>query len=72
MINTKVSEKLGKDGVMTIKIIRHGILRECECFNCGCIFSFEKEDVKKELIHISKYVTYVECPECEERNIISL
>ena len=34
-----------------------------------CI-SFEKEDVKKELIHISEYVTYVECPECGEKNIV--
>lgn len=34
---------------MSIKIIRHGILRERECFNCGCIFSFEKEDVKKRI-----------------------
>lgn len=55
---------------MAIKIIRHGILRESECFNCGCIFSFEKEDVKKELIHISEYVTYVECPECGAKNTV--
>lgn len=32
---------------MTVKIIQHGRLRECICFNCECIFSFEKEDVKK-------------------------
>lgn len=55
---------------MSIKIIRHGILRERECFNCGCIFSFEKEDVKKELIRISEYATYVECPECGAKNTV--
>lgn len=57
---------------MAIKIIQHGRLRECNCFNCRCIFSFEKEDTKEELVGILEYATYVECPECGERNIVSL
>ena len=57
---------------MAIKIIQLGRLRKCACFNCGCIFSFEREDTKEELVGISEYATCVECPECEERNIISL
>lgn len=58
---------------MAIKIIQHGRLRKCACFNCGCIFSFEREDTtKEELVGILEYATCVECPECEERNIISL
>lgn len=68
----KAKENLREGNFMAIKIIQHGRLRECACFNCGCIFSFEREDTKEELVGISKYVTCVECPECEERNIISL
>lgn len=72
MINTKVSEKLKREDVMAIKIIQHGRLRECNCFNCRCIFSFEKEDTKEELVGISEYATCVECPECGERNVVNL
>ena len=31
-----------------IKVIKHGHYRTCSCYNCGCIFTFEKEDVKVE------------------------
>lgn len=68
----KVREKLKREGFMTVKIIQHGRLREYICFNCRCIFPFEKEDTKKELVHISEYATYVECPECGERNVVNL
>lgn len=57
---------------MAIKIIQHGRLRECACFGCRCIFSFEKEDTKKEQTHMSEYATYVECPECGEKNIVMI
>ena len=57
---------------MAIKIIQHGRLRECGCFNCRCIFSFEEEDIEKELVYTSRYAMYVKCPECGERNVINL
>ena len=57
---------------MTVKIIRHGRLRECGCFNCRCIFSFEEEDIGKELVYTPRYAMYVKCPECGERNVINL
>lgn len=72
MINTKVSEKLKREGFMTAKIIQHGRLRECVCFNCRCIFSFEEENIEKESVYTPGCTTYVKCPECGERNVISL
>lgn len=57
---------------MAIKIIRHGRLRECVCFNCRCIFSFEEEDIEKESVYTPGCTMYVKCPECGERNVISL
>lgn len=48
-----------------IKIIKHGRLRQCTCCHCGCIFTFEKEDV-------NECGEFVKCPDCKERNTVSL
>lgn len=29
-----------------IKIIEHGTIKRKRCENCGCLFSYEKEDVE--------------------------
>lgn len=55
-----------------IKVIKHGHYRTCSCYNCGCIFTFEKEDVKVEQAGMNEYERFVECPDCRERNTVSL
>lgn len=55
-----------------IKVIKHGRYRTCSCYNCGCIFTFEKEDVKVEQAGMNEYKRFVECPDCRERNTVSL
>lgn len=52
---------------MTIKIIKHGGRRKVECLNCGCIFSYEKEDIRTVTIGYNEYVDNVYCPECGEK-----
>lgn len=54
------------------KILVPGTKRVHLCPDCGCKYSYEKEDVK---IEESKYhgggdTYYVECPQCHERNYI--
>lgn len=52
-----------------IKIIEHGTIRKQKCPHCGCLFSYESEDIKVEkedkyMIHgFSK--KYINCPQCE-------
>lgn len=53
-----------------IRVIKHGRYRTCSCYNCGCIFTFEKEDVKVE--DGFEYKRFVECPDCGEMNTVSL
>lgn len=55
-----------------IQIIKHGRLRQCTCYNCGCIFTHEKEDIKVEQTGINEYGGFVKCPDCKERNTVSL
>lgn len=47
-----------------IKILRHGTKRTIECEDCGCLFSFEKEDITTEQAGINEYKHYIECPDC--------
>lgn len=55
-----------------IRIIKHGQYRTCSCYNCGCIFTFEKEDVTTEDLGKNEYTRGVQCPDCGERNTVSL
>lgn len=55
-----------------IKVIKHGEMRQCTCYNCRCIFTFEKEDVKHEQTGPNEMEHVVECPDCKERNYVSL
>ena len=52
-----------------IRIIKHGKFRQCTCYNCGCIFTYEKEDVRVQQDRNNVDRT-VECPDCKERNYI--
>ena len=55
-----------------IKIIEEGTRRLNTCPDCGCKYSFEKDDVKSEesKLYPGKYNCYVECPQCHEKNHI--
>ena len=55
-----------------IKIIKHGTHRTCTCCKCGCIFTFEKEDIKMENLGKNEYSTFVQCPDCMEINTVNL
>ena len=46
------------------RILIHGNKRVAECKGCGCVFTFEKEDIVIEQIGINEYMTYVPCPDC--------
>lgn len=47
-----------------IKIIKHGNKRTVECKECGCVFTYEKEDVTTEQTGMNEYTSYVMCPDC--------
>ena len=56
-----------------IKIIEYGTIKKQRCNNCGCLFSYEEEDVKERTINDSfnslggVYCTnYVVCPQCKK------
>jgi hypothetical protein len=58
-----------------IKIIKQGTKKTCSCDNCGCLFSYEAEDVDVESYRAldmtqmgsDSYKESVRCPQCGER-----
>lgn len=44
-----------------IKIIKPGTRQKLECNNCGCLFSYEAEDVKWDA---TKKEYFLLCPQC--------
>lgn len=61
-----------------IEIIKRGTKKTCTCKNCGCIFSYEDEDIKAESYHAldimqmgdDEYKELVRCPQCDEKIIL--
>ena len=54
-----------------IKIIKEGTKRKAMCEECGCVFSFEAEDVKKaESNGFGGYKEIVDCPQCHNSCIV--
>jgi len=53
-----------------IKIIKQGTKKTCSCDNCGCLFSYEDEDIEN--IYQGSYFSVsemnhkniVRCPQC--------
>lgn len=59
-----------------IKIIKPGTKKTAECENCGCLFSYEPDDVCKERRCINdsplkSYKTYICCPQCDQKIVLS-
>lgn len=50
-----------------IKVIKHGTKRTAVCEKCGCIFSFEEEDINTVHMGMNEYQNEVPCPECGNR-----
>ena len=44
-----------------IKIIKEGTRKIAKCQNCGCEFSYEREDVLRDPVWVGNYV---KCPQC--------
>lgn len=51
-----------------IKIIEHGTIEKKRCEKCGCLFSYEKEDVEYNThCDFGEFsYKYVICPQCKE------
>ena len=57
-----------------IKIIKEGTRKECTCEKCGCVFSYEQEDIchvetnRNETEYIrgirAGYKSLIVCPQC--------
>lgn len=54
-----------------IEIIRRGPKEVTTCSKCGCVFSYEKEDVKSDDYAYKSYKEYVICPQCNQSVILS-
>ena len=50
-----------------IKIIKEGTRKIAKCPNCGCEFSYEREDVLRDPIRIENRVN---CPQCNKLVIV--
>ena len=57
-----------------IEIIKTGTKTKCTCKECGCIFSYESDDVKiKEAAYYGGGDTkYIDCPQCSNRIYLNL
>lgn len=60
-----------------IKIIKLGEKKKIICPECGCYFSYEKEDIEISNIitpfsrfNIFSYEKYISCPQCKEHIIL--
>lgn len=54
-----------------VEIIKRGTKQRGICSACGCEFTFEKEDIKREDTDGYKgFRDYVQCPQCYEKVIL--
>ena len=55
-----------------IKIIKEGTIKIAKCPNCGCEFSYEREDIN-DMIPLMRYLSvihYINCPQCNNDIIL--
>lgn len=54
-----------------IEIIKPGTKEKISCKSCGCLFSYEKEDIEighpHNLYHLATEIKYITCPQCNEK-----
>lgn len=48
-----------------IEIIKPGTKKKCTCEECGCIFTYEAEDIESTVhgLYGAEY-SYIKCPQC--------
>ena len=49
-----------------IRIIKQGSKMSVECQECGCIFTYEKEDIDFIQIGHNEYRYFLDCPCCRK------
>ena len=54
-----------------IKILKEGTKKKCECYECGCLFSFDKEDVKMRKGEFGGEKSSINCPQCSTEIILN-
>lgn len=62
-----------------IKVIERGTKTIGECENCGCRFSYDKKDIKKDIKKDKLYgmgklqavISYIECPRCGKQHKVN-
>ena len=49
-----------------IEILKRGTKEKCTCKECGCIFTYEADDIKSTVhgLYGGNY-SYVNCPQCD-------
>ena len=52
-----------------IKVITHGRFRKHTCSECGCEFSYEKEDLHYVQTAINDCEWRITCPECGKEDV---
>ena len=56
-----------------IKIIKEGTRQTITCDNCGCVFSYEQEDIEERTFgmfsarELRGYEKYILCPQCKRK-----
>ena len=60
-------EKIGE--IAMIKIIKEGTRKTTECDHCGCVFSYDREDVEHELLAGGEK-DYLICPQCAHEVVL--
>ena len=50
-----------------INIIWHGNKKRIVCLACGCIFTYQKEDVVHKQTGVNEVDSFVICPDCGEK-----
>ena len=56
-----------------IRIIRQGTRKKAECDNCGCEFTYEKEDTKQtppDPLRMVGQKEIVQCPQCGDEIVL--
>lgn len=56
-----------------IKILKEGTKKIATCENCGCTFSYEKEDTRQVKVHngiVEQHKVLVDCPQCSNPVIL--
>ena len=53
-----------------IKVIAHGKFRKHTCSECGCEFSYEREDMRYVTTEINDSEWRVACPDCGTEDVV--